>query len=103
MTDDLKGRKALHATVWRWHFYAGLYVAPFFVLLACTGLVMLAQEPIERWQLGSRLANATVGHTTSHQARLDAVRSAFPEAALVRKLGPPAPAMAPAVAAPVAE
>lgn len=26
---------------WRWHFYAGLYVAPFLVMLALTGLVML--------------------------------------------------------------
>ena len=34
------------------HFDAGLYVAPFLTLLAVTGLVMLAHEPIDRWQLG---------------------------------------------------
>ncbi|WP_416191170.1 PepSY-associated TM helix domain-containing protein [Neisseria sp. CCUG12390] len=27
--------------VWRWHFYAGLFVAPFLILLAVTGLAML--------------------------------------------------------------
>ena len=27
--------------VWRWHFYAGLYVVPFLVMLAVTGLMML--------------------------------------------------------------
>lgn len=26
---------------WRWHFYAGLYVVPFLVMLATTGLIML--------------------------------------------------------------
>ncbi|MEP6019815.1 MAG: PepSY domain-containing protein [Paracoccaceae bacterium] len=26
---------------WRWHFYAGLYVIPFFIMLATTGMVML--------------------------------------------------------------
>jgi uncharacterized iron-regulated membrane protein len=28
-------------TVWRWHFYAGLYVVPFLLMLAVTGLFML--------------------------------------------------------------
>ncbi len=27
--------------VWRWHFYAGLYVAPFLAMLAVTGLIMV--------------------------------------------------------------
>ena len=26
---------------WRWHFYAGLYVVPFLIMLAVTGLIML--------------------------------------------------------------
>lgn len=31
----------LYFAAWRWHFYAGLYVIPFFVMLAVTGLLML--------------------------------------------------------------
>lgn len=31
----------LYRAVWRWHFYAGLYVVPFLVMLAVTGLMML--------------------------------------------------------------
>ncbi|WP_198334663.1 PepSY-associated TM helix domain-containing protein [Psychrobacter namhaensis] len=27
--------------VWRWHFYAGLFIAPFLIILACTALGML--------------------------------------------------------------
>ena len=30
-----------HALAWRWHFYAGLYVVPFLLMLALTGLVMV--------------------------------------------------------------
>ena len=30
-----------YAAAWRWHFYAGLYVAPFLIMLAITGLSMM--------------------------------------------------------------
>ncbi len=62
MKNDVQERKVLYATVWRWHFYAGLYVAPFLMLLAVTGLVMLAEEPIERWQLGALVTNTLWRH-----------------------------------------
>ena len=32
---------AFYFAAWRWHFYAGLFVAPFLVMLAVTGLIML--------------------------------------------------------------
>lgn len=31
----------LYFAVWRWHFYAGLYVIPFILLLSVTGIVMV--------------------------------------------------------------
>lgn len=52
----VKGR--LYNTVWRWHFYAGLCVAPFAVLLAITGGIYLFQPQIEEW-LYSDLYNVT--------------------------------------------
>ncbi|MFN7009748.1 MAG: PepSY-associated TM helix domain-containing protein [Allorhizobium sp.] len=33
--------RRFYTTAWRWHFYAGLYVAPFLIMLAVTGLIML--------------------------------------------------------------
>ncbi len=33
--------RGFYFTAWRWHFYAGLYVAPFLIMLAITGLMML--------------------------------------------------------------
>lgn len=30
-----------YATIWRWHFYAGAFIAPFLIILAVTGLAMM--------------------------------------------------------------
>ncbi|WP_127754292.1 PepSY domain-containing protein [Devosia sp. 1566] len=43
----------LYRAVWRWHFYAGLVVVPFFILLACTGMIMLYGNSVET-MLGPR-------------------------------------------------
>lgn len=45
----------LYRAVWRWHFYAGLFVAPFLVILALSGLVMLWFTTIAP-EYGDRLA-----------------------------------------------
>ena len=34
-------------TIWRWHFYAGIFVAPLLMVLAITGLGMLLFANIE--------------------------------------------------------
>lgn len=39
--DSATNARLYHFIAWRWHFYAGLYVAPFLALLAITGLAML--------------------------------------------------------------
>jgi uncharacterized iron-regulated membrane protein len=39
--DARPARNPFYFIVWRWHFYAGLFVAPFLVMLAVTGLIML--------------------------------------------------------------
>jgi uncharacterized iron-regulated membrane protein len=39
--DGSARHNALYFLAWRWHFYASLYVIPFLVMLATTGLIML--------------------------------------------------------------
>lgn len=39
--DALSRAQKHYFTAWRWHFYAGLYVIPFLLMLAVTGLIML--------------------------------------------------------------
>src|ERR1700742_899783 len=36
-----------YRTLWRWHFYAGLFVMPFLVVLAITGTLYCFQPQIE--------------------------------------------------------
>ena len=36
-----KGTSSLYRAVWRWHFYAGLYVIPFLIMLAITGTLIM--------------------------------------------------------------
>ena len=43
-------RVPLYRTIWRWHFYAGLLVIPFLLLLSVTGAAYLFKPDIDRWQ-----------------------------------------------------
>jgi len=38
-----------YRTVWRWHFYAGLFSIPFILWLSLTGSIYLFRPQIERW------------------------------------------------------
>jgi uncharacterized iron-regulated membrane protein len=49
-----------YAAAWRWHFYAGVCVLPFILVLALSGLAMLASEPVDR-QLNAALHTVTPG------------------------------------------
>lgn len=42
MTDP-----ALHRTIWHWHFWAGLIVAPFLLILSLTGAIYLFNDEID--------------------------------------------------------
>ncbi len=41
---------ALYRTIWRWHFYAGLLVIPFVLMLSLTGAAYLFKPQIDRWE-----------------------------------------------------
>lgn len=50
MTDSTTvpgaGSAALYRAVWRWHFYAGLLVLPFMILLAVTGAIYIFKDEV---------------------------------------------------------
>lgn len=48
--ENSKQQKGLaYTTVWRWHFYAGLFCLPFILWLSCTGLIYLFKPQIDAW------------------------------------------------------
>ncbi|WP_373795787.1 PepSY-associated TM helix domain-containing protein [Neisseria dentiae] len=75
--ESEKKRAAGHyAAIWRWHFYMGIAVAPFLMLLAATGLAMMLFAHTVGKE-GERTKVAVSGHTRplsqQAQAALDAV------------------------------
>lgn len=41
---------ATYRMIWRWHFYAGLFVLPFVLLLSISGAIYLFKPQIDRWE-----------------------------------------------------
>ncbi|OFX11332.1 MAG: hypothetical protein A2516_05630 [Alphaproteobacteria bacterium RIFOXYD12_FULL_60_8] len=50
----------LYRTIWRWHFYAGLFVLPFMILLAVTGGLYLFKDELNSLVYGRYLNVAPV-------------------------------------------
>jgi uncharacterized iron-regulated membrane protein len=79
MAPILSARTALYRTIWRWHFYAGLFVMPFILILSLTGAVFLFKPQIDRWEERS-FRGLPTANAVSPNAQLDAVLEAFPGA-----------------------
>jgi uncharacterized iron-regulated membrane protein len=72
-------RTALYRTIWRWHFYAGLFVMPFILILSVTGSIFLFKPQIDRWEERS-FQGASVDQPASPNQQLEAAMGAFPGA-----------------------
>jgi uncharacterized iron-regulated membrane protein len=78
----------LYRAVWRWHFYAGLFVAPFLVVLALTGLVMVYGGSIETF-LGKKYHVAPGGERLSVVQQALAAQDAIPHGTVTMYVSPP--------------
>jgi uncharacterized iron-regulated membrane protein len=74
-------RAALYATLWRWHFYAGLFVIPFVLILSLTGAFYLFKPQVDRWEERAFHGASVVG-AVSADVQADAALNAFPGARL---------------------
>ncbi|UVO55557.1 PepSY domain-containing protein [Sphingomonas sp. SUN039] len=68
---------AFYRTVWRWHFYAGLFVMPFILVLSLTGAVFLFKPQLDRWQERS-FQNLPGAGAATPSAQRNAALAAFP-------------------------
>jgi uncharacterized iron-regulated membrane protein len=82
-----------YRTVWRWHFYAGLFVIPFMLVLAVTGMIYLFKPQLDtvmyRHLLFTQAAQSAEQITYGQQ--LKAVQSAYPGATVTKVVPPIAP------------
>lgn len=90
ITSSAAGKPAraadtLYRAVWRWHFYAGLLVVPFLVILAVTGGIYLFNDELnDRVYPHLRHVPAPTGPGPGYTELLRRAESAHPDAAAVR-------------------
>ncbi|MBD2101516.1 PepSY domain-containing protein [Leptolyngbya sp. FACHB-261] len=80
--DQLVSASYFYRVVWRWHFYAGLLVAPFMVMLAITGSIYLFKPQLDGWMYHNLMFVPPTSPALSQVEQLEAVRSAYPGAEL---------------------
>ncbi|HWL62427.1 MAG TPA: PepSY domain-containing protein [Steroidobacteraceae bacterium] len=69
----------LYRTLWRWHFYAGLFVIPFVIVLSLSGTAFLFKPQVEHWEeraFRGLSATADLGAARQVEAALGAVPGA---------------------------
>lgn len=85
MADNRERRAVLtHRTVWRWHFYAGLFCIPFVLILSLTGAAYLFKPQVEAF-LDSPYGHLVLeGTEQSPEAQVKAALAAAPEGSRLR-------------------
>ncbi|WGT33545.1 PepSY-associated TM helix domain-containing protein [Pseudomonas atacamensis] len=73
---------------WRWHFYAGLFVAPFMVMLALTGIIYLFKPQLDLLMYSSLLEVPVGHHTVPADDLLQRVKAAYPQGQVTQYLPP---------------
>jgi uncharacterized iron-regulated membrane protein len=72
-------KTSFYRTIWRWHFYASLFVMPLVLVLATTGAIYLFKPQIDRWEERA-FSNLSTHGAVSPNAQLAAVMNANPGA-----------------------
>lgn len=88
MTDSLSEAKKtpfahFYRVVWRWHFYAGLFVVPFMVLLSVTGIIYLFKPQLDRLMYRNLMYVAPQSKPVEPSEQIASVRRVFPESRIV--------------------
>lgn len=87
-TTSASFSRRFYTTAWRWHFYAGLYVAPFLVMLAVTGLLMLWSSVLVGRD-GEKLYPVTpTGQTVAVSAQVASALDAVPGGSVIQYIVP---------------
>ena len=69
---------ATYRTIWRWHFYAGLFVLPFILILSLSGSIYLFKPQIDRWEERNYRGLSLEG-AVSADRQLEVAQTAYPQ------------------------
>lgn len=83
-----RSNRDFYNTAWRWHFYAGLYVAPFLLMLAVTGLIMLWSSVLVGRDGEKYYSVTPAGQTIAVSAQAQVALTAVPSGAVTQYIVP---------------
>ncbi|MBK8188689.1 MAG: PepSY domain-containing protein [Cellvibrio sp.] len=75
--------KYLYRTIWRWHFYAGVFCIPFVIVLALTGAIYLFKPYYEHWQESEYRGLHISGEAISPNQQIQIALNAIPNGKLL--------------------
>ncbi|HSC66180.1 MAG TPA: PepSY domain-containing protein [Cellvibrio sp.] len=78
MADTNVNAKALYRTIWRWHFYAGIFAIPVVIILALTGAIYLFKPYYEYWQERQFHPLVAAGDRLPANAQIQSALNAIP-------------------------
>ncbi|ACM38053.1 MULTISPECIES: PepSY-associated TM helix domain-containing protein [Rhizobium/Agrobacterium group] len=83
--------RGFYFAAWRWHFYAGLYVAPFLIVLAVTGLIMMWSATLVGRDGEKAFTVTPTSAQTLVSQQADAALSAIPGGVIAQYIAPATP------------
>ena len=83
-----KPKVSFYNLAWRWHFYAGLFVIPFMILLALTGIVYLFKPQLDQLMYAELLNVRPAATPLSADQQLARLQQALPQAQVSQYLPP---------------
>ena len=83
-------KTSFYNLAWRWHFYAGLFVAPFMILLALTGIIYLFKPQLDPWMYSDLLVVPVAEQRLSADELLLRTHNAYPRGNIGQYLPPSA-------------
>ena len=79
-----------YQTVWRWHFYAGLFVVPFMLMLGTTGIIYLFKPQLDSAMYHNLLYVHQSGSMLPYAEQVQSVQTVYPDAVVTQFIPNPA-------------
>ncbi len=73
-----------YRTVWRWHFYAGLFVVPFMLILGATGIIYLFKPQLDTVMYHNLMFVQPSTTMLSYTEQVQTAREAYPQATVTK-------------------
>lgn len=73
-----------YRTVWRWHFYAGLFVIPFMLILAATGIIYLFKPQLDAAMYPNLMFVQPSAAPLPYTAQMQSAQKAYPDATVTQ-------------------